>query len=69
MLILESTKTKMPIAQQDLAPILKSPPHTYVLNHGNEVRRNKWRGHTSIFKQKPTRISCVKQGEINVTHQ
>ncbi len=23
---------------------------------------------TSIFKQKPTRISCVKQSKINVTH-
>ncbi len=24
--------------------------------------------HTSIFKQKPTQISCVKQSKINVTH-
>ncbi len=68
LLIFESTKTNTPIPQQYLAPILKSPPNTYAHNHGNEDRRNKWRWHTSIFKQKPTWISCVKQSKINVTH-
>ncbi len=68
MLIFESTKSNTSIAQQDLAPILKSPPHTYVRYHGNDDRGNKWRWHTSIFKQKPTRISCVKQSKINITH-
>ncbi len=34
MLIFESTKTNTPIPQQDLAPILISPPHTYVHNPG-----------------------------------
>ncbi len=67
MLIFESTRTNTPIPQQDLAPILKSPPHTYIRNHGNDDRGNKWRWHTSIFKQKPTRISCVKRSKINVT--
>ncbi len=33
MLVFESTKTNTPIAQHDLAPILISPPHTYVRNH------------------------------------
>ncbi len=33
MLVFESTKTNMPIAQHDLAHILISPPHTYVRNH------------------------------------
>ncbi len=68
MLIFESTKTNTPIAQQDLALILKYPPHMYIHNHGNDDRGNKWRWHTSIFKQKPTRISCVKQSKINITH-
>ncbi len=54
MLIFE---TNTPIAQQDLALILKSPPHMYVHNHGNDDRRDKWRWHTSIFKQKPTRFT------------
>ncbi len=40
MLIFESIKTNKPIPQQDLAPILKSPPHTYVHNHGNDDRGN-----------------------------
>ncbi len=34
MLIFERTKTKTPIAQQDLAPILISPPQTCVHNPG-----------------------------------
>ncbi len=34
MLIFESTKTNTPIPQQDLAPILTSPPHAYVDNPG-----------------------------------
>ncbi len=34
MLIFESTKTNTPIPQQDLTPILKSLPHTYVHNPG-----------------------------------
>ncbi len=34
MLIFERTKTNTPIAQQDLAPILISPPQTYVHNPG-----------------------------------
>ncbi len=64
MLIFESTKTNTPIAQQDLTPILISPPHTYVHNHSNDDRENKWRWHTSIFKQKPTWISCeTKQNQ------
>ncbi len=67
MLVFESTK-QTPIPQQDLAPILKSPPHTYVRNHGNDNCGNKWSWHTSIFKQKPTWISCVKRSKINVTH-
>ncbi len=70
MLTFESTKTNTPIPQQDLAPILISPPHTYVHNPGimTIAGRNKRRWHTSIFKQKPTQISCVKQCKINVTH-
>ncbi len=43
MLIFESTKTNTPIAQQDLAPILISPPHTYVHKHGHDFRGNKQR--------------------------
>ncbi len=39
MLIFESTKTNTPMPKQDLAPILISPPHTYVHNHGNDDRR------------------------------
>ncbi len=39
----------------------------YVHNHGYDNCGNKWRWHTSIFKQKPTRISCVKRSKINVT--
>ncbi len=68
MLIFEGTKTNTPVNQHDLAPILKSLPHTYVHNHGNDDCGNKWRWHTSIFKQKPTQISCVKQCKINVNH-
>ncbi len=34
MLIFESTKTNTPIPQQDLAPVLISPPHMYVHNPG-----------------------------------
>ncbi len=68
MLIFESTKTNIPITQQDLALILISLPHTYIHNHGNDNRVNKRRWHTSIFKQKPTQISCVKQCKINFTH-
>ncbi len=36
MLIFESTKTNTPIPQKDLIHILKSPPHLYVHNHGND---------------------------------
>ncbi len=52
---------------EDLAPILIPPPHMYVHNHGNDDR-GRTSEDTSIFKQKPTRISCVKQSKINVTH-
>ncbi len=58
----------MPIAQQDSAPIFIFLPHMYVHNHGNDDHGNKWRWHTSTFKQKPVWISCVKQSKINVTH-
>ncbi len=52
MLIFESTKTNTPIPQQDLAPILKSPPHTYVRNHGNDDHGNKWGWHTKHIQTK-----------------
>ncbi len=65
MLIFESTKTNTPIPQQDPAPIFISPPHTQPWH--NDDRGNKRRWHTSIFKQKPTQISCVKQCKINAT--
>ncbi len=65
MLIFESTKTNTPI-QQDLAPILIPPPHMYVHNMATTIAETS--EDTSIFKQKPTRISCVKQSKINVTH-
>ncbi len=52
-----------------LTPILKSLPHAYVHNHGNDDRGNKRRWHTSIFNQKPTLVCCVKRSKINVTHQ
>ncbi len=34
MLIFESNKINTPVPQQDLAPILISPPHTYIHNPG-----------------------------------
>ncbi len=68
MLIFESTKTNTPIPQQDLAPILISPPHTSTQPWHNDDRGNKRRWHKSIFKQKPTQISCVNQRKFNVTH-
>ncbi len=48
------------IPKQDLAPILISPPHTYVHNPGNDDRRNKWRWHKHI-QTKANMISCVKK--------
>ncbi len=65
-LIFESTKTNTQIPQLDLALILKSLPHTYVHNHGSDDHGHKWRWHASIFKQKPTQISCLKRSKINV---
>ncbi len=43
-----------------------SAPH--VRTHPWQRRSRKQVKKTSIFKQKPTRISCVKQSKINVTH-
>ncbi len=69
MLIFESNKTNTPIPQQDLALILKSPyirtqhPHVYIHNPGNDDHGNKQRWHTSIFKQKPTRLCEKKQNQ------
>ncbi len=40
---------------------------TYIHNHDNDNRWNKWKWHKSIFKQKPARISFVKQSIINIT--
>ncbi len=68
MLIFESTKTNTPIAPTRSQLILKSPPHTYVHNAGNDDHGNKRRWHSSKFKQKLTQISCVKQSKMNVTH-
>ncbi len=64
MWIFESTKTS-PIPQQDLAPILKYPPHTYVHKNGSNDCRNKWRWHTSILKLKPNkdRLCEIKQNQ------
>ncbi len=45
-----------------------STPHVPTQPWHNDNHRNKRRWHTSIFKQKPTQISCVKQSKINVTH-
>ncbi len=69
MLIFESTKTYMPITQQEPRPYFISPPHTYVHNHSKDDHGNKWRWHTSIFKQNPTDKLCeLKQCKINITH-
>ncbi len=45
-----------------------SAPHVCSQPWHNNVCGNKRRWYTSIFKQKPTQISCVKQCKINVTH-
>uniref|UniRef100_A0A672KEM7 Angiopoietin-related protein 2 n=1 Tax=Sinocyclocheilus grahami TaxID=75366 RepID=A0A672KEM7_SINGR len=52
MVIFESTKTNTPIPQQDLAPILIAPPHTYVHNPGSDdggICSNIYTGPTSCL--------------------
>ncbi len=44
--------------KQDLAPILISPPHTYVPNHGNDDRGNKRRWHKHIQTKANTDKLC-----------
>ncbi len=69
MLIFESAKTNTSIPQQNL-PLFwyLHPTCTYTQLWHNDHHGNKRRWHTSIFKQKPTQISCVKQFKINATH-
>ncbi len=57
------------IPKQDLAPILISPPHTYVHNPGNDDRRNKWRWHKHIQTKANMDKLCEKAKSMLLTYQ